>query len=444
MENTDKYFNLMKKHPIISIFIGIIFIIVIAYLYNNGNRLKEDIKIYTEPINLEIINEYKQKKIKDVSLGVEKCKKNETSENIYNCPNVSSDEAKVSVKFDDDTTENKRISLKEKKTPYTVTINKKEIAYITSSFLDDLLKYDLKLSNLSEIDKIKYIKINGVDEILYNNIKTQKVDETTMSFKIKYNQCLESYKPLKELALNINIADTFDYKSPKAHFFDKSLFSNNSRDFLEIRRNKLKVINNKEKLENINILELNSEKNIESFPEFLIKFNINNIKKNTVINFYQTDYVNVNNQSIKNSEKVIWKLDWDYIEKEKKNNDKKIGNFKVNIRDDGLNLKEGTVCIANKCFEQRTITTNKSSQKKDIKEIKKLVVVYKKIPKNKCEISLQMEGYEPFKDDFYCEDISKNTKFTINIEKTEVGLKSEVFTISDLKTGESINNSLSF
>lgn len=434
----------MKKHPIISIFIGIIFIIVIAYLYNNGNRLKEDIKIYTEPINLEIINEYKQKKIKDVSLGVEKCKKNETSENIYNCPNVSSDEAKVSVKFDDDTTENKRISLKEKKTPYTVTINKKEIAYITSSFLDDLLKYDLKLSNLSEIDKIKYIKINGVDEILYNNIKTQKVDETTMSFKIKYNQCLESYKPLKELALNINIADTFDYKSPKAHFFDKSLFSNNSRDFLEIRRNKLKVINNKEKLENINILELNSEKNIESFPEFLIKFNINNIKKNTVINFYQTDYVNVNNQSIKNSEKVIWKLDWDYIEKEKKNNDKKIGNFKVNIRDDGLNLKEGTVCIANKCFEQRTITTNKSSQKKDIKEIKKLVVVYKKIPKNKCEISLQMEGYEPFKDDFYCEDISKNTKFTINIEKTEVGLKSEVFTISDLKTGESINNSLSF
>ena len=46
----------------------------------------------------------------------------------------------------------------------------------------------------------------------------------------------------------------------------------------------------------------------------------------------------------------------------------------------------------------------------------------------------------PFSENFNCDEVKNKTDFYLNIEKTKVKVKQEIFSISNLKTGERKEN----
>lgn len=395
------FLDIIKTNPKKSIGILIVIVTVILILYIFGQqRLRDDKKITTTPINLEI-KSYKKINIKEVYLGLEKCKKEELP-NMYSCPNNEYKKASVKIKLNDSTEINESVSLKEKEDPYIVTLNKREIDHIKSKFLTDSLNYKLKLSNFSDLKtNTEYLKINGSDTKV-------KFENENLSFFINYKESIQSYKPLSEFTFSIGILDNI-YISPKVHFFTKDLFSDINENFFKLKQpDKLQIINydRLRKFENIKLL--NSGEN--NPKEFFIKFDINNLDKDTVLNFYQ-------------GKKTIWRFE----------NSK----YKIDIRSN----KESDKYIENnnEYFMQGSINQNGRVRQK-IDTLKVIFERRKINEKYECSIKLQSDSYMPFSENFNCDEVKNKTDFYLNIEKTKVKVKQEIFSISNLKTGERKEN----
>jgi hypothetical protein len=397
----ENFWNKIKNNPITSFILfvlSIIFAFFIEKTLNKEDKASFEVKIISK-------NNFDDTKF---SINNKDCKNKGNDNKIFSCDYLPASNYGYIFEADGKKYE-KELEIIDKENIYKLDL-------IENNRLNDVeYKNDNKnfFGNLTftTLDKsdTQIFKINGSTI----NCNIDNKNKSKIYFEIPLRDYFVMTNPLVGFLLNIQLGEKV-FTTSKIHLFDKSLFSNYDYKFIEIKEpNELKIINYDKlsKFENIKLL--NSGEN--NPKEFFIKFDINNINKNTVLNFYQ-------------GKKIIWRF-----ENSKYKVD--ISDFKKNDKYifGGKNKPE--------YFMQSDINPNGN---KGIKEKISFSTIFERklISDNKyeCSINFQPNLYSRFEEKFDCDEINTKTDFYLNIEKTKVKLKQEVFSISNLKTGEKKEN----